>query len=221
MEIITAAVDQRNAIAAQQVNQINFGLSPETFDRMQRQGFRTLSRLNDVRPGRYQVRVALAATGSSRRGSVWYDLEVPDFSKGELAMSGLLVGSVAQALTPTGNPDKLFAGALPIPPTTVRQFRAGDELMAFAEVYNNQSPHGPVDIYLVVAAEDGSVVLRRADGASGEHFTEGHGAYGFAIRVPLTGLAPGSYVLSMEARGEAGGSPRDAVTHSVPFRIVP
>src|SRR6185295_7945403 len=97
LEVVTAAVDPSNTIVASEASRISFGLRPETLERMKAHGFRTLSRLSDLPPGRYQVRVAVSAPGSSRRGSVWYDVDVPDFTKGDVGMSGILLLSPAES----------------------------------------------------------------------------------------------------------------------------
>ena len=47
----------------------------------------------EVPPGRYQFRVGALTPATGLRGSAFYDLEVPDFSKGALSMSGLMVTS--------------------------------------------------------------------------------------------------------------------------------
>ena len=44
-------------------------------------------------PGRYQLRMAARETGGGRVGSVTYDLDVPDFTKAPLTMSGILIAS--------------------------------------------------------------------------------------------------------------------------------
>ena len=43
-------------------------------------------------PGRYQMRIA-AGNQQTKSGSVVYDIDVPDFSKDQLAMSGVAIGS--------------------------------------------------------------------------------------------------------------------------------
>ena len=44
-------------------------------------------------PGRYQMRIA-AGNREAKAGSVVYDLDVPDFTKDPLIMSGVSIGSV-------------------------------------------------------------------------------------------------------------------------------
>ena len=62
-------------------------LKPDTYERAKARGFRVLSQAN-LPPGRYQMRVA-AGNKAGKAGSVVYDLEVPDFNKEPLMMSGV------------------------------------------------------------------------------------------------------------------------------------
>ena len=62
---------------------------------------------------------------------MWYDLVVPDFSKGKLAISDVLLASASAFRTPTVKQDPVLGDALPGPPTTVREFPIGDEIAVF------------------------------------------------------------------------------------------
>jgi exosome complex RNA-binding protein Csl4 len=219
LEIATVAVDRRNVVAAAETTRIDLQLTRETSDQLKRQGFRVLSKLNDVSAGRYQVRAAVVLAGSAKGGSVWYDIDVPDFSKGELVMSGLVIASARQGATPTGNDSKLFAGVLSILPTAVRQFKAGDELLAFAEVYANRTPALEANLSAVVKDDHAATVFRRVDSISASDFAAGDGIYRSVTRLPLADLTPGDYVLSIEATRKADDV--RMADRAVPFRVVP
>ncbi len=53
--------------------------------------YEVLSRL-DLRPGRYQLRIAANVGSLSTGGSLYYDVDVPDVGSTPLAMSGLMLG---------------------------------------------------------------------------------------------------------------------------------
>ena len=64
-------------------------------------------------PGRYQLRVGVRETGAGEMGSVFYDLQVPDYNASGLAMSGLLLTD--EAARPQFSPqpdDQLPPGSL-------------------------------------------------------------------------------------------------------------
>jgi hypothetical protein len=104
-------------------------------------------------PGRYQLRVALAAA-SRNTGTVQYDLEVPDFTKAPLSLSSLALASARATLAPTVV-EKHVDDRLP-DPTTLREFSADDELGLYVEAYDNQTaPMHKVNIISSVRDADG------------------------------------------------------------------
>ena len=69
-------------------------------------GFRVNPRI-DLPPGRYQVRIGARESGAGEVGTVFYDLEVPDFAKEKLTMSDVLLTAATSKLVMTPLPDKL------------------------------------------------------------------------------------------------------------------
>ena len=128
---------------------------------MEQLGLRITDRI-DLPPGRYQMRVAAHDTGGGSLGSVTYDLDVPDFNKGPLTISGLALTSVAGSLVPTMHPDALLKDAMQASPVALRRFPSDDELGVFAEVYDNDAstPH-KVDITTTITADDGKSCSKR------------------------------------------------------------
>jgi VWFA-related protein len=221
LEVSTVAVDQQNTIVGGQTSHITFGLSPATHERFKAKGFRTMAQIADIKPGRYQLRLAVAPAASSLRGSLWYDLEVPDFSKGDLTVSGILLSSLVEGHTPTGNPGKLFVDTLTVPPTAVREFKLDDELNVYAEVYDNDlTPPHQVDVTVTIrAADTNRIVYTTNDWASTEELAIGKGAYPSKTWIPLQELGgPGNYVLSVQAQRALDGT--TPISRSVPFKVV-
>jgi hypothetical protein len=180
-----------------------------------------MAQIADIKPGRYQLRLAVAPAASSLRGSLWYDLEVPDFSKGDLTVSGILLSSLVEGHTPTGNPGKLFVDTLTVPPTAVREFKLDDELNVYAEVYDNDlTPPHQVDVTVTIrAADTNRIVYTTNDWASTEELAIGKGAYPSKTWIPLQELGgPGNYVLSVQAQRALDGT--TPISRSVPFKVV-
>lgn len=196
---------------------IELRLRPQTHEMLTRSGVRVMRRL-DVPPGRYQLRVGARDTGSGRLGSVTLDLDVPDFSKPDLAMSGLILTSAAASHTPTANPDPEFKGVLPASPAALREFPRGDAVTVFAEVYDNRpSPPHRVEIKTSVLNEAGTVVFSAADERKTDELQGKRGGYGYTATIPLQSMAPGRYVLRVEAQvllSNGGRAARD-----VEFRV--
>jgi hypothetical protein len=184
-------------------------------------GIRVTALIN-LLPGTYQLRIGAADTVSQRVGSVHYDLEVPDFSAGPLTMSGVVLSSslAARTRTAVARPDDFIRKALPGPPTVSREFRVGEELALVTEIYDNESktPH-TVDITTSLQSDDGRVVYSHDDQRSSQELGGSVGGYGHQATIPLKGMAPGLYVLKVEARTRLGKG--FAASREVQFRVVP
>jgi len=135
-EVSTIAIDQLGKIKGGDNSIVNFALKPENRQRFSQTGVRVSTRLQ-LPPGRYQLRVAARESGTGRVGSVNYDLDVPDFTKDPIALSGVVISSASGSRMSTAKPDEELKGALPGPPVAVRTFPRGDELAVFVEVYDN------------------------------------------------------------------------------------
>ena len=200
VEVAVVAVDDRAEVRDGGRDLLNLRLRPQTHALVARNGVRITRRL-EVPPGRYQLRVGVRDAGSGSIGSVLYDLDVPDFSKPDLSMSGLLITSPTANQVLTANPDADFKAVMPGPPAALREFPQTDTLAIFTEVYDNlaKTPHR-VSIKSSVLADNGTAVFQAEDERVSEELKGGTGGYGHTIAIPLKGLAPGRYVLRVEAR---------------------
>jgi VWFA-related protein len=217
LELSMLAIDTDGRVKGGSRQLLNLALKPETSAAVARGGVRVMDRL-DIPPGRYELRVAVAGSQPGLVGSVNYDLEIPDFRAASLSMSGLVLTSSRAVDTPSANMDQDLKAMLPGPPTTRRVFSAGEELALAAEVYDSQgaTPH-KVDIATTVQAEDGRVMFTTAEERSSSELGGKTGGFGYTTRVPLKELAPGLYLLKVEARSRLG---RDtAAAREVQFRI--
>jgi hypothetical protein len=152
-------------------------------------------------PGRYQIRVAAKELNGGAVGTVTQTLDVPDFSKAQLQISGIAIASASASQTPTANPDPQLKDVLPNAPTAIRQFPPNDSLALFAEVYDNQTAaRHRVAITSSVLADDGRVMLAASDERSSDELQWKKGGYGYTRELSLAQLPPGRYVLRVEAR---------------------
>jgi VWFA-related protein len=180
--------------------------------------FRVVRKLQ-VPPGKYQVRIGAKEDGG-KVGTVIYDLEAPDFSKGPIAMSGISLSSAASLRIPTASPAGPLTDVLPAPPSASREFQRGDTIDLFAEIYDNlgtTTAHRVV-INATVLSDEGKTVFstsdeRRSDELKG---SKTGGGYGYTAKIPLE-LAPGRYVLHLDARPTIGNSA--AISREVEFTV--
>jgi hypothetical protein len=163
-------------------------------------GMRLLKRLS-LKAGRYQLRVAAHDDASGAVGSVLYDLDVPDFNKPRLVMSGLVVTSAAGLALPTVQADPDLRGVLPGPPMAARKFARNDQIALFADVYDNDVMRiHKVDITTSLTSDSGRVVFMNEEERSTEDLGGKPGGLGIGKTLLLSDFEPGVYVLKVEAR---------------------
>ena len=219
VDLAFSAVDVRGKMRASSHETVTLNLRPETKARVDQSGLRFLSRL-DVPAGHYQLRIAAYDAGGGAVGSVLYDLDVPDFSKEHLAMSGLVLTSAASSALPTAKGDAELRMLLPGPPVASRTFAQNDQLAIFTDVYDNDvSPVHKVDITTSLTADAGRVVFKNEEERSTEELGGKPGGFGVGTTLALSDLEPGLYVLKVQARSRLGTDV--SASREVQIRITP
>ena len=181
---------------------------------VERNGLRVLTK-TELQPGRYQLRVAVGS--QQRGGSVLLDLDVPDFSKKELTMSGLVLRGPEEpegVFLPTGDPLEALARR---GPTTSRVFRNSDVVTVYAEVYEATGgrPHN-IEVKAVLRSEGGEVIPVASATRSSDDVKKAGDVLRVELQLPLAELKAGRYVFSLDTKSTAGG---DTLTRTVPFRM--
>jgi hypothetical protein len=220
LEVAVLAIDGKGKTIPGERNTVNLTLKPDSATRIRSAGFRVISTL-ELPVGRYQVRVAVREANSRRSGLVAYDLEVPDYAKETLAISGMALTSMASSLSMTARPkgDPLLK-MLPAPMTTFRDFAQNDEIAMFAEVYDHGTgPAHKVEIRLTMNAEGGQSVFQTREERDSSELGGKSGGYGFMARVPLRDVPPGLYVLRLEAESRIGE--RQTVSRETIVNVIP
>lgn len=197
---------------------LNLTLRPETYQRVQRSGLRANPRIA-LPPGRYQLRIGARQAGANRVGSVFYDLQVPDFAKTALMMSGLLLTAPSsdRLLTALPDPDPAVSKLLRGAATSRREFARTDILSVLAEIYDNTKSRQShqIDLATELLSETGSKVFSERDtltnGADGKAWS----SYVYLRQLPLSGVAPGRYLLRVEAQARNNSNDIPAVRETV------
>jgi hypothetical protein len=157
-----------------------------------------------VSPGRYEVRLAVR-TGDARTGSVYAFVDVPDFTRAPMSLSGLVV-----AASPSGSasPSDAYADLLPVVPTARRIFRPTDRVTVFARSYQGGRQ-------TVVPA---TATARIVDAANKEVFrsetplvAQASGALrsaDYTLALPVDRLGPGHYLLTVSIAAASGAAER-------------
>jgi hypothetical protein len=206
LEVHVLAFDQNGKMQDGGRTNAPLDLSPRSADIVKSAGFRVTRRLT-LAPGRYLIRVAARESNGGAIGTVAQTIDIPDFTKGALNLSGITMTSDSAAQMPTANPDPGLKDVLPAPATAIRTFPRSDTLSLFAEVYDNRNnaPHR-VAIASTVLADDGRVMFTAADERTSADLQGKKGGYGYQQQIPLAQFPPGRYVLRIEARNLASTS---------------
>lgn len=195
-------------------------LSRESHASVRLDGLRITRRV-ELPPGRYRLHVGARDSTGGAVGTVFSDLDVPDVSKSALEMSGLAIASAAATRVITANTDAALERLLPGAPTNLREFPPNDTLAVFAEVYGDEaSTPDTVRVRTTVTAEDGTIAFRTEDDRRADAVPRpGTRTWSHGVTIPLLGMAPGRYVLQVDA----GTSPQEParVSRAVAFTVSP
>ncbi|MBM3818942.1 MAG: VWA domain-containing protein [Acidimicrobiia bacterium] len=205
LEVSIVAADQRARVQGTERQTFDLRLMPETRERVSRTGVRLLSRL-ELPPGRYQLHVGAHESTGGAIGTVPFDVEVPDYSRLNFAITGLALTTTSAGAIVTANPDPDYPGDLKTAPTATRVFSRSDVLSYYAEVYESASkaPHAVEFTTEVQNARDGRTAFE-SGGRTVVQASNRPQTFGFTTDLPLKDLAPGMYLLRVDATSTAGG----------------
>ncbi len=174
--------------------------------------FESFARLS-LRPGSYEIRLGAAAASGTPSGSVFTYVDVPDFARAPLSLSGLVLSVAPNPLVAAGD---VIDGRLPVVPTSRRSFGRGEQVTAFLRVYEGgDDAIEPVDVVVRVTTAGGRVALERAVPLDASRFSSERAA-DVRVDLPLTNFNPGEHLLTVEVtRGDR------VVTRDVRFTVAP
>jgi VWFA-related protein len=171
----------------------------------------TFSKLQ-LAPGRYEIRLNAFNRTIDRGGTVFAEVEVPDFTRAGLTMSGVALGTRradgdarAEVLEPL----------LPLVPTSARDFAPSDAVTAFFRVFQGGSERvSPVTVQILLLDMKNTAIVDRTETIAAEAFGAGRAAP-HLIDLPLSSLERGPHVFSITAKLPSGTTAR----RDVVFRI--
>jgi hypothetical protein len=181
-------------------------LAPEMADTVVARGLRLSHRLT-LGPGEYQLRIGVREIGGGAAGSVLCDLVVPDPAVPGLAMTPIVASTSSAVSVPSAYNDPGLLWALGGPPTTARTFDRTDTLSAYVELVDaGAAAVRDVDILTVIRDARGRDVVRSPQPRANGRVAAGR-SFAYAADLPLKALAPGRYVLRIEARASGLAEP--------------
>jgi len=216
LEIVGVAGDDKGKSFSTNRHTVNLNMKPDTAKRVGATGFRVINSL-DLAPGRYSLRVAVREANTRKAGSVMFDVDVPNFAAAKLSMSDIALTSAMSGIAPTIRPKDPLEKLLPGPLTTYREFAQADEIALFTEIYDNVTQPHKVEINASVKAEGGTAVFSTREERDSADLKGSAGGFGFEARIPLKSLAPGLYVLRVDATMRIDDRPTTA--REIIFRV--
>jgi hypothetical protein len=166
----------------------------------------------DVTPGQYELWLTAHDARTNLIGGVTYDIEVPDFAAHAVFLSGVVLGAEPEAGVTL---PAVLAGVVPIIPTSSRIFGQRQPVTAFFRIYQGvKAELAPASLRIRVLDDRGTAKARVDESIGLEWFSKNRAA-DYSYRLPLTTLAPGRYLLSIEAQVGDRISPKRDVPFSV------
>jgi VWFA-related protein len=156
-----------------------------------------LARLELPKPGKYELRLSAQSGISNTRGSVYVDVDVPDFRRDRLSLSGVMLNA-SPGSGPVA-PARALNDLTPLTPTTERTFGTGDLVTAFFRLYQGGNDRlAPVTIETQIVDAAGKAVLETSEAVEAARFGDGRAA-DHRFRLPLSTFTAGEYLLTFEA----------------------
>jgi VWFA-related protein len=201
------AVDTKGGFHANGREDVQIRLAPNFHESYPQNGVRYLHEF-PIDPGRYQLRVAARESLTGRTGSVFFDLDVPDYAAVPFGMSDVLVTSSRANQTATGRSSPSFGLLLPMPPVTTRSFATTETLTAIASFYDNvRDVKHSVDLTTLVQSDTGAELFRREETRDAAELVTAKGGYRWLLTLPLAKFTPGRYVWTIQGRSRLGDTP--------------
>jgi VWFA-related protein len=157
--------------------------------------YEVLSRL-DLKPGRYQLRIGANVGSLSTSGSLYYDVDVPNFTSAPISLSGILLSA---SPGPVVGSHPTFNAVVPVVPTARRSFTAGHKVTAFTRLYQGgKGTLAPVPMRVQLRNATNELVFDRREDVTAARFTIARSA-DVNVDLPMARLPPGEYLLTIEA----------------------
>jgi len=204
IELLTRAYDAENQKMRGSQKEVAHVVMRPTPDEPEAQ-FEILSRL-DLKPGHYNLRLAAHSTVQDKTGSVYSAIDVPDFEKEPLSLSGVIV-SAAPATASAGK--EALASLIPVMPTTKRTFARTDRVSAFLRIYQHaKGTLSSVRLDIRVVDDHDNANFHATETVTADRF-DATRTLDHPFDLPVTSFAPGPHLLTIEATAGRASARRD------------
>ena len=194
IEILTSAFRDGDKNVDWQRQRVSAALPSGTPGQLRYESVSTLT----LQPGTYEVRVAARHEHENVSGSVYAYVDVPDFDRDPVSLSGAVL---LDRRAPTLPLPEALAGVLDAAPTTRRDFGGSDQVTALVRVYQRAGqPATAVNVFFHIFDEKLQEVGATERLLETAEFAK-TGAADARFPVPLETLRPGAYVMQIGITG--------------------
>jgi len=184
---------------------VNLNLSAEDYRHAMKEGL-GYSAATELPPGYYQVRAVVREASSGNIGTFSKYLEVPDISKGKLAMSSVFLiafDTQTKKLTPL---------------QALRELNRKQDLRYVAMIYNPKLRDGKPQLRSQMIISQGNSVLFREP----EQTVESNGSSPVVKmgQLGLAKVAPGRYTLTLVITDTLADKKNQTIIHNIDFSVV-
>ena len=151
----------------------------------------------DLPSGRYQLRAGVTSVRRQTSGSVYADLDVPDFSRDSLSLSGVALDDPRTIRVVSAEAE----GRLPpVVPMTTRAFDRTAKVASVVEMYQSVSANAqPVVMAVTIRDDREQAVFTASKTIDAARFSASRGVP-FRFELPLATLPTGEYLLTFDAK---------------------
>jgi hypothetical protein len=148
-------------------------------------------------PGRYELRFGATLSPANLAGSLFADVEVPDFRRDPLSISGVLM----EAAGGNAGPLDAFAGLTQVVPTSSRVFTRRDSPQAFVRIYQGgDAALARASVRVTLRDRADEMVFNNRFPLPADRFDAASRSADFKFMLPTVAMATGPYLLTFEAQ---------------------
>jgi hypothetical protein len=167
----------------------------------------------DLKPGRYNLRLGAHSRATATTGTVYADVEVPDFAALPLTFSGVVLSASPGRFAA---PKAALAPVIPLVPTAERAFLVNQTVTAFLRLYQGgKAPARAVEISIRITDGHDVAISDERRTLAPEQFGPAR-TVDLEFPVPLTRLNRGPHLLTFMAVAVAG---YDSARRDVRFSV--
>lgn len=199
LTLVRTVYDEKGSPGPPTQEKLQIPLPPATTEQLRYEVFQRLA----LAPGRYELRLNASSSALDTSGTVYADLEVPDFSRRNVALTNIMLGRVRAPES-----TDVLSPIVPIVPTSLRDFAPGDRVTAFTRVIvGNGATSGPVKTLAQLISISDVKIWEQAGELPASAFGDSRSA-SIQLDVPMEKLTRGSYLLSISAERPDGAKSR-------------